>query len=62
MVLTCCCRVAIIARSCSSLVWGGQMSRGVPPVAVVVGKTLAVVMAMVMIPRRRMSGLLYLYL
>jgi len=41
---------------------GGQMSRGVPPVAVVVGKTLAVVMAMVMIPRRRMSGLLYLYL
>jgi len=38
------------------------MSRGVPPVAVVVGKTLAVVMAMVMIPRRRMSGLLYLYL
>ena len=62
MVLICCCRVAIMARSCSSLVWGGrgQVLKGVPPVAVVVGKTL--VMVMVMFPCRRMSGLLCLYL
>ena len=40
------------------------MPKGVPPVAVVVGETLAMVMVMVMmmIPRRRMNGLLYLYL
>jgi len=56
-----------MARSCSSLVWGGgQVLKGVPPVAVVVGKTLvmvmAIVMVMVMFPCRRMSGLLRLYL
>jgi len=68
MVLTCCCRVAIIARSCSSLVWRGRVLKGVPPVAVVVGETLVVVMAMVMamvmviFPRRRMNSLLRLYL
>jgi len=66
MVLTCCYRVAIMARSCSSLVWGGQVLKGVPPVAVVVGKTLVMAMVMVMVmamfPYRRMSSLLCLYL
>jgi len=62
MVLTCCYRVAIMARSCSSLVWGGWMLRGVPPVAVVVGETLVIAMVMVIFPRRRISGLLHLYL
>jgi len=64
MVLTCCCRVAIIARSCSSLVWEGRVLKGIPPVAVVVGEILVVVMAMVMVmfPHRRMNGLLHLYL
>jgi len=66
MVLTCYCRVAIMARSYSSLVWGGQVLKGVPPVAIVVGKTLvmAMVIAMViaMFPCRRMSSLLRLYL
>ena len=40
------------------------MPKGVPPVAVVVGETLVMVMAMAMamFPRRRMSGLLHLYL
>ena len=38
------------------------MPRGIPPVAVVVGETLAVAMAMVMISHRRMSSLLHLYL
>ena len=40
------------------------MPKGVPPVAVVVGETLAMVMVMMMmmIPRRRMNGLLCLYL
>ena len=55
-----------MARSCSSLVWGGRVLKGVPPVAVVVGKTLVMamvmVMVMVMFPCRRMSGLLHLYL
>jgi len=58
-----------MARSCSSLVWGGGwVLKGVPPVAVVVGKTLVMVMAMamvmvmVMFPCRRMNGLLCLYL
>jgi len=41
---------------------GGQMPRGIPSVAVVVGETLAVAMVMVIIPCRRMSGLLRLYL
>jgi len=66
MVLTYCCRIAIMARSCSSLVWGGRVLKGIPPVAVVVGKTLvmamAIAMVMVMFPCRRMSGLLCLYL
>jgi len=62
MVLTCCYRVAIMARSCSSLVWGGQMLRGVPPVAVVVGETLVIAMVMVIFSHRRISGLLRLYL
>jgi len=62
MVLTCCYRVAIMARSCSSLVWGGRMLRGVPPVAVVVGETLVIAMVMVIFPHRRISGLLRLYL
>jgi len=62
MVLTCCYRVAIMARSCSSLVWGGWMLRGVPPVAVVVGETLVIAMVMVIFPRRRISSLLHLYL
>jgi len=53
-----------MARSCSSLVWGGRVLKGVPPVAVVVGETLVMVMVMVMLmfPRRRMNGLLCLYL
>ena len=40
------------------------MPKGIPPVAVVVGETLAMVMVivMVMIPHRRMNGLLCLYL
>ena len=29
--LTCCCRVAIIVRSCSSLVWQGANTEGVFP-------------------------------
>ena len=66
MVLTCCCRVAIIVRSCFSLVWGGQALKGVPPVAIVVDETLvmamAIVMVMAMFPHRRMSNLLHLYL
>jgi len=66
MVLTCCCRVAIIVRSCSSLVWGGQALKGVSPVAIVVDETLvmamAIVMVMAMFPHRRMSSLLHLYL
>jgi len=62
MVLTCCCRVAIMVRSYSSLVWGGQTLKSVPPVAVVVDETLVMAMAMVMFPHRRMSGLLCLYL
>jgi len=45
---------------------GGQVLKGVPPVAVVVGKTLVMVMVMVMVmlmfPYRRMNGLLRLYL
>jgi len=45
---------------------GGQVPKGIPPVAVVVGETLAIVMIMVMvtimIPYRRMNGLLHLYL
>ena len=43
--------------------------KGVPPVAVVIGKTYAMAMAMVIamvtmviIPRRRINNLLYLYL
>jgi len=66
MVLTCYCRVAIMARSCSSLVWEGQVLKGIPPVAVVVGETLVMVIAMamaiVMFPRRRINSLLRLYL
>jgi len=43
---------------------GGQALKGVPPVAVVVGETLAIVMVMVMVmfSHRRMNGLLHLYL
>jgi len=43
---------------------GGQVLKGVPPVAVVVGKTLVMVMVMLMLmfPCRGMSGLLCLYL
>jgi len=53
-----------MVRSCSSLVWGGRVLKGVFPVAVVVGETLVMVMvmAMVMFPHRRMSSLLHLYL
>jgi len=36
--------------------------KGVPPVTVVVGETLEMVMVMLMFPCRRMSGLLCLYL
>jgi len=67
MVLICYYRVAIMVRSCSSLVWGGRwVLKGVPPVAVVVGETLVMAMAMVMVmlmfSRRRMNSLLHLYL
>jgi len=68
MVLTCYCRVAIMVRSCFSLVWEGWVLKGVPLVAVVVGKTLvmamamAMVMGMLMFPHRRINGLLCLYL
>ena len=43
---------------------GGQVLKGVPPVAVVVGKTLviAMVMVMLMFPCRRINNLLHLYL
>jgi len=45
---------------------GEQVLKGVPPVAVVVGKTLVMAMAMVIVmlifPCRRMNGLLHLYL
>jgi len=43
---------------------GGQVLKGVPPVAVVVGETLVMVMVMLMLmfPCRRTSGLLCLYL
>jgi len=48
---------------------GGQVLKGVPPVAVVIGKTYAMAMAMVIamvmmviIPHKRMNNLLYLYL
>jgi len=55
-----------MARSCSSLVWGGWVLKGVSPVAVVVGETLVMVMVMLMLmlmfPCRRTSGLLCLYL
>jgi len=61
-VLTCCCRVAIMARSCSSLVWREMGAEGHSPVAVVVGETLAIAIAMVMISHRRMNSLLCLYL
>jgi len=60
-VLTCCCRVAIIARSCSSLVggggWRGWVPRMVPPVvAVAVAVTChrAVVVVMVIVRGRMM--------
>jgi len=57
-----------MARSCSSLVWGEQVLKGVPPVAVVVDETLMIVMVMVMLmlmlmfPHRRTNSLLCLYL
>jgi len=51
-----------MARSCSSLVWGGVDTEGCSSVAVVVDETLVVAMAMVMFPHRRMSSLLCLYL
>ena len=40
------------------------MLKGVPSVAVVVGKTLAIVIVIVMVifPHRRMNGLFHLYL
>ena len=43
---------------------GGQVLKGIPPVAVVVGKTLviAMVMVMLMFPCRRINNLLNLYL
>jgi len=62
MVLTCYYRVAIMTRSCFSLVWRGAGAKGHSPVAVVVSETYAMVMVMVMISHRRMNGLLYLYL
>jgi len=46
----------------SGLGGGRWMPRGIPPVAVVVGEILAVAMAMVTIPHRRISSLLHLYL
>jgi len=55
-----------MARSCSSLVWGGWILKGVLPVAVVVGKILVMAMVMLMLmlmfPHRRMNGLPRLYL
>jgi len=56
-----------MVRSCSSLVWGGGwILKGVPPIAVIVGETLVMAMAMaivmVMFPHKRMNGLLRLYL
>ena len=51
-----------MVRSCSSLVWGGWVLKGVPSVAVVVGEILVIVIVMLMFPCRRMSGLLCLYL
>jgi len=55
-----------MARSCSSLVWGGQILKDVPSVAVVVDEILVMAMAMVivmvMFPCRRMNSLLHLYL
>ena len=57
-----------MVRSCFSLVWGGrgQVLKGVPPVAIVVGETyvmaMAMEMAIVMISHRRMNDLLHLYL
>ena len=62
MVLTCYCRITIMVRSCSSLVWGEQVLKSIPFVAVVVGGTLTIVMVMVMFPCRRMNSLLCLYL
>jgi len=43
---------------------GGQVLKGIFPVAIVVGETLVMVMVMaiVMFPHRRMSSLLHLYL
>jgi len=55
-----------MARNCSSLVWGGRVLKGVPPVAVVVGKILVMAMAMLMLmlmfPHRKMNSLPCLYL
>ena len=53
-----------MARNYSSLVWGRQVLKGIPPIAVVVGETLVMVMVMLMLmfPCRRTSGLLRLYL
>jgi len=65
MMLTYCCKVTIIARSCSSLVWWRIPSI----VVVVVGEIYAMAMVMVMmmvvmvmISCRRMNNLLHLYL
>ena len=64
MMLTYCCKVTIMARSCFSLVWWG-----IPSIAVVVGETYAIAIVMVMIivvivmiPCRRMDNLFHLYL
>jgi len=51
-----------MARSCFSLVWGEVGLKGVPPIAVVVGETLAIVTVIVMFPHRRINSLLCLYL
>ena len=51
-----------MVRSCFSLVWGGQVLKGISPVAVVVGETLVMVMVMLMFPHRRTSSFLHLYL
>jgi len=56
-----------MVRSCSSLVWGGgRILKGVPPIAVIVGETLVMAIAMaivmVMFSHKRMNGLLRLYL
>jgi len=40
----------------------GWAPKDVPPIAVVIGKTYAMVMAIAMIPCRRMNNLLHLYL